>query len=679
MSPESQYKEKINFYLSSLDELGEVLINQEGSTGITKAVLRIILGTMMASKGAIIGIKRTRCNILSAQGVKTDSTDFKIHRSQKEDLLKYKNSNLSKTQLNKLFDSKDENTISIYFRMLNPSIIVPLFHKDNLLGIVALSKKFTGEAYNAVDKNVLEIICNHLTDSLYNQELITSIKDKRMELRLKVLELQTLFDISLSLNSVLDINELSSEVLIRSVSTLNASSGFILKTEKNSPLLSVLSSFNVDESKLKGAMFSKSSIPFKSIWKDKESIKISNHKDNPLLLKSGYKECLVSPIIGKRSILGCIVLGDKESREGVIPFERNDIDILEALSSQAGIAMDNAKLFEDINAAKRFNESIMGSIATTVITVNLLGEIDTINKAGKTLFGDKAKQIIGEHYSYFFSKDKNLCAAIDAAEHELETISELNTSLLTKSKNTKVNFSVAPLKDNKNAHIGLVVAIEDITEQSKIKNTFKRYVSKSVVDQLLDDDQKLNLGGEEREVTVLFSDIRGFTAMSEKMKPNEVVRTLNAYFSEMIDIIFKFDGTLDKIVGDELMVVFGAPISRDDDAERAVKTAIGMVESLKKFNKKRESKGKVPINAGIGINKGRVISGNIGSKDQMDYTVIGDTVNLGARLCSFAGPLKIIISKSVKNEIGEDYKTRKLEAIKVKGKRKPVEIFKVLT
>ena len=679
MSPESQYKEKINFYLSSLDELGEVLINQEGSTGITKAVLRIILGTMMASKGAIIGIKRMRCKILSAQGVKTDSTDFKIHRSQKECLLKYKNSNLSKTQLNKLFDPKDKNAISNFFRMLNPSIIVPLFHKDNLLGIVALSKKFTGEAYNAVDKNVLEIICNHLTDSLYNQELITSIKDKRMELRLKVLELQTLFDISLSLNSVLDINELSSEVLIRSVSTLNASSGFILKTEKNSPLLSVLSSFNVDESKLKGAMFSKSSIPFKSIWKDKESIKISNHKDNPLLLKSGYKECLVSPIIGKRSILGCIVLGDKESREGVIPFERNDIDILEALSSQAGIAMDNAKLFEDINAAKRFNESIMGSIATTVITVNLLGEIDTINKAGKTLFGDKAKQIIGEHYSYFFSKDKNLCAAIDAAEHELETISELNTSLLTKSKNTKVNFSVAPLKDNKNAHIGLVVAIEDITEQSKIKNTFKRYVSKSVVDQLLDDDQKLNLGGEEREVTVLFSDIRGFTAMSEKMKPNEVVRTLNAYFSEMIDIIFKFDGTLDKIVGDELMVVFGAPISRDDDAERAVKTAIGMVESLKKFNKKRESKGKVPINAGIGINKGRVISGNIGSKDQMDYTVIGDTVNLGARLCSFAGPLKIIISKSVKNEIGEDYKTRKLEAIKVKGKRKPVEIFKVLT
>ena len=679
MTPDSQYKDKIDFYLSSLDELGEVLINQEGSTGITKAVLRIILGTMMASKGAVIGVKRTRCNILSSHGVKTETSNFKIDTSQKESLLKFKNSNLNKTQFKRIFNSNGSDTLSNFFKILDPSIVVPLFHKENLLGIVALSKKFTGEVYKAVDRNVLEIICNHLTDSLYNQELITSIKDKRMELRLKVLELQTLFDISLSLNSVLDIDELSSEVLIRSVSTLNASSGFILKTQKNSPILSVLSSFNADEEKLKDAMFSKSSVPFKSIWKEKESIKISNHKDNPLLIKSGYKECLVSPIIGKRNILGCIVLGDKESREGIIPFEKNDIDILEALSSQAGIAMDNAKLFEDINAAKRFNESIMGSIATTVITINLLGEIDSINKAGKTLFGDKAKGIIGEHYSYFFAKDKNLCSAIDSAEHELETLSELNTSLLTKSRSTKVNFSVAPLKDEKSSHIGLVVAIEDITEQSKIKNTFKRYVSKSVVDQLLDDDQKLNLGGEEREVTVLFSDIRGFTAMSEKMKPKEVVSTLNSYFSEMIDIIFKYDGTLDKIVGDELMVVFGAPISREDDAARAVKTAIGMVESLKKFNKKRIDKGKVPVNAGIGINKGKVISGNIGSKDQMDYTVIGDTVNLGARLCSFAGPLKIIISKSVQGEIGGDFKTRKLEAIKVKGKRKPVEIFKVLT
>ena len=679
MSANNQYKDKIDFYLNSLDELGEVLINQEGSSGITKGVLRIILGTLMASKGSIITVKRTRCKILSSHGISSQQKNLSLNTNQKKALTNFKNSNINQKEIKQIFDPKSSDDLPVHFADLKAAIMVPLFHKDNLLGIVTLGKKFDGSTYQSLDKKILEIICNHLTDSLYNQELIGNIKDKRMELRLKVLELQTLFDISLSLNSVLDIKELSTEVLIRSVSTLNASSGFILKTQKNSPMLSVLSSFNMSEDLVKGAIFSKSSIPFNLIWKDKKSIIISDDKSNPFLKKTGYKECIVSPIIGNRNISGCIVLGDKESRDGVIPFEKNDIDILDALSSQAGIAMDNAKLFEEINAAKRFNESIMGSIATSVITINLLGEVDSVNKAGVGLLSKKTNEIVGEHYSYLFSKDQNLCKAIESAEIELESFAELNVPLMSKSKNTIVNFSVAPLTDQKGAHLGAVVAIEDITEQSKIKNTFKRYVSKSVVDQLLDDDQKLNLGGEERDVTVLFSDIRGFTAMSEKMKPKEVVSTLNSYFSEMIDIIFKFDGTLDKIVGDELMVVFGAPIARDNDAERAVQTAIGMVESLKKFNDKRVKKGKVPINAGIGINKGKVISGNIGSKDQMDYTVIGDTVNLGARLCSFAGPLKIIVSKSVKDEIGDNYKTRKLEPIKVKGKRKPVEIFKVLT
>ena len=679
MAPKDQFKDKVSFYLNSLDELGEVLINQEGSSGLTKGVLRIILGTMMASKGSVLGVKRARCNILSSHGASLSPSTLRVNAEQKKALADFKNSNLNQSQIKKIFDPKSSGSLAVHFSDLSASILVPLFHKDNLLGIVTLGKKFDGSSYKSLDKKILEIICNHLTDSLYNQELIENIKDKRMELRLKVLELQTLFDISLSLNSVLDIEELSSEVLIRSVSTLNASSGFILKTQKNSPILSVLSSFNVNEDQLKSAIFSKSSLPFKSVWKDKKSIIVSGDKSRSFLNKTNYKECIISPIVGNRNISGCIVLGDKESREGVVPFENNDINILEALSSQAGIAMDNAQLFEDINAAKRFNESIMGSIATSVITMNLLGEIDSVNKAGVELLGKKPNEIIGEHYSYLFSKDKGLCAAIESAELELESFSELSVPLLSKSRNTIVNFSVAPLTDQKGDHLGAVVAIEDITEQSKIKNTFKRYVSKSVVDQLLDDDQKLNLGGEERDVTVLFSDIRGFTAMSEKMTPKEVVRTLNSYFSEMIDIIFKYDGTLDKIVGDELMVVFGAPISRDDDAERAVKTAVGMVEALRKFNEKREKQNKVPINAGIGINKGKVISGNIGSKDQMDYTVIGDTVNLGARLCSFAGPLKIIISQSVKDEIGDLYKTRKLDAIKVKGKRKPVEIFKVLT
>ena len=238
-------------------------------------------------------------------------------------------------------------------------------------------------------------------------------------------------------------------------------------------------------------------------------------------------------------------------------------------------------------------------------------------------------------------------------------------------------MSAAPRVDPKGDVQGLVIAIEDITDVSKVKNTFKRYVSKQVVDELLDDDAKLNLGGEEREVTVLFSDIRGFTNMSEKMRPEDVVSTLNEYFSDMIDIVFKHNGTLDKIIGDELMIVYGAPISAEDDTERAVTTAVEMQERILELNKTRKKQKKKPIQVGMGINRGVVVSGNIGSRDMMDYTVIGDTVNLGSRLCSVAGQGEILISQTVWKEIKEGFVCEKLEPVRVKGKKDRVEVYRI--
>ena len=146
----------------------------------------------------------------------------------------------------------------------------------------------------------------------------------------------------------------------------------------------------------------------------------------------------------------------------------------------------------------------------------------------------------------------------------------------------------------------------------------------------------------------------------------------------MIDIVFKYNGTLDKIVGDELMIVFGAPISGADDTKRALDTAIEMMEKLDSFNKKRKTKKLLPINIGVGINHGPVISGNIGSREMMDYTVIGDTVNLAARLCSHAPPGNIIVSPSVYKKTSKLYKYKKLEPIEVKGKKKRIQIQKVL-
>ena len=278
---------------------------------------------------------------------------------------------------------------------------------------------------------------------------------------------------------------------------------------------------------------------------------------------------------------------------------------------------------------------------------------------------------------FLFEKDQEIIDIITKAEEINKIVTVINIPFLTVSGDTIVNISAAPRIDVNGNLEGLVIAIEDISDVSKVKNTFKRYVSKQVVDNLLEDDTKLNLGGEEREVTILFTDIRGFTSMSENMKPEEVVTTLNEYFSEMIDIVFKYNGTLDKIIGDELMVVFGAPLAAEDDTERALNTAVEMQNKIKELNNIRKKRKEKPVLVGAGINKGYVVSGNIGSRDMMDYTVIGDTVNLGSRLCSAAGPGEIIVSKEVIKNQDEHFNFEELVPINVKGKKDKINIFKV--
>ena len=165
--------------------------------------------------------------------------------------------------------------------------------------------------------------------------------------------------------------------------------------------------------------------------------------------------------------------------------------------------------------------------------------------------------------------------------------------------------------------------------------------------------------------------------MSESMEPSKVVNLLNSFFDKMIDVVFKYNGTLDKIIGDELMVVFGAPLAAKDDTERALNTAVEMQNKIKELNNIRKERKEKPVLVGAGINKGYVVSGNIGSRDMMDYTVIGYTVNLGSRLCSAAGPGEIIVSKEVIKNQDRNFNFEELVPINVKGKKDKINIFKV--
>lgn len=223
--------------------------------------------------------------------------------------------------------------------------------------------------------------------------------------------------------------------------------------------------------------------------------------------------------------------------------------------------------------------------------------------------------------------------------------------------------------------------IKGLKERNMIRDTFSRYVSKQVAEELLKDPEKISLGGENKEVTILFSDIRGFTTMSERLSAEKVVATLNEYFNSMVDVVFEYEGTLDKYIGDAIMAVFGSPASHPDDPMRAVRTAVKMRAKLNELNEKRKVDGdEEPIRIGIGINTGNVIAGNIGHIQRMEYTVIGDNVNLASRIEGLTKNYNchIIIAESTYEKVRDFVHVKKLGGVTVKGKTQPVDIFELL-
>jgi adenylate cyclase len=217
-------------------------------------------------------------------------------------------------------------------------------------------------------------------------------------------------------------------------------------------------------------------------------------------------------------------------------------------------------------------------------------------------------------------------------------------------------------------------------EKRKMKRLFGQYVSKDVYEQLVANPALARLGGQRREMTVLFSDIRGFTTVTERGQPEEIVGMLNEYFTRMVDIVFKYRGTVDKFVGDMVMALFGAPLDDPDHADHAVEAALEMIAALQQLNQGWKAEGRfAELDIGIGVNTGVMIAGNIGSSAIMSYTVIGDAVNLGSRLESLNKQYgtRIIVSDATRRALKGRYQYRPLGEVVVKGKTEPVAIFEV--
>ena len=395
---------------------------------------------------------------------------------------------------------------------------------------------------------------------------------------------------------------------------------------------------------------------------------------------TGYKTAtiLCMPIVNKAGQkLGVTQVLNK--RGGV--FTAKDEDRLAAFTAQITVALENAKLFEDVLNEKKYNDAIQKSTSSGVLTLDINDVVLTANEAALEILKQAQEEILGASVQDLFRKDNEwIYNNIEEVKKTGEQVDVLDTELhLTDGTKASVNMSAMPLIDVSNETIGIMVVLDDISSEKRMRTTMSRYMSAEVVDELLKSGES-QLGGKNQVVSILFSDLRNFTTLSEQLGPRETVSMLNEYFEQMVDVIMGNRGVLDKYIGDAIMALFGVPFNGSYDADDAVKTANGMFRALEKLNQLRLSKQQVGLDIGVGISTGDVIVGNIGSPKRLEYTVIGDHVNLASRLEGVTKTYgaRVLISEYTMNVLHDDYVLREIDVMRVKGQTKPVAIYEVL-
>ena len=395
--------------------------------------------------------------------------------------------------------------------------------------------------------------------------------------------------------------------------------------------------------------------------------------------KTGFftRSILCVPVINKAGkVIGVTQVLNK--RGG--PFTGEDEARLRAFTAQVSIALENAKLFADVQNMKNYNEAMLESMSNGLITLDESEKIATCNAAGLRILKTTPQNILNQPATAFFS------GANDWVLEKLKTVAEspqmevtMDAALEVEGEKLSVNLTVLPLHNADQKRMGTMVVIEDISSEKRLKSTMSRYMDPSIADRLVASGAEI-LGGQSIPCTVMFSDIRGFTTLTEQLGAQATVSLLNEYFTLMVDCIQREEGMLDKFIGDAIMAAFGIPVGHDDDEDRAVRAAIAMIRALFVWNKQRTAEGKLPVDIGIGLNTDTVVSGNIGSKKRMDFTIIGDGVNLASRLesaCKQYGT-RILISEFTYQKLKGTYRSRELDLVVVKGKTQPVAIHEIL-
>eukprot|EP00002_Diphylleia_rotans_P026596 TRINITY_DN530_c0_g1_i4.p1 TRINITY_DN530_c0_g1~~TRINITY_DN530_c0_g1_i4.p1 ORF type:complete len:726 (-),score=112.77 TRINITY_DN530_c0_g1_i4:198-2375(-) len=542
------------------------------------------------------------------------------------------------------------------------------------------NKKASGEGFTEDDERALEIFASHAASSIrFLQLQESSHKDQE--------KVSVLLEISRQMESSLDLNSLCQLIMVKSRDLLSADrcTLYLVDKEKNE----LYSKFADRQGGIRIPM----GVGISGyVATSGQTLNIKDAYDDPRFnsafdKKTGYrtKAILCMPIRNPSDeIIGVTQMINK--LDGGC-FTQEDENLLLAFSSQASVSLMNSQYFEKTKEMQHFLESILSSITNLVIVLNADGFMLKANHPTGPFLGIDEKVMMEASYvTWLGPKNEIFLNAIrdvylqSKSGYFSDCEFYLPSEADAESKTKNVNFNVVPLVASEGTRSGVVIVIEDVTPQKRLHSTLGRYMSPALADEIMKKDSKLQLGGKHMKVTTIFCDIRKFTSISEKLDAAEVVDLLNEYFSHMVNAIFAERGILDKYIGDALMAVFGVPMTEEDDSYRACRAALQMISNLSAFNQSRSKQGYDLIQVGIGINTGRVLSGNIGTERRLEYTVIGDGVNIASRIEGVTKQygITIMISETTYEEVSHHFVTRELDLIRVVGKKQPIRVYELI-
>ena len=545
--------------------------------------------------------------------------------------------------------------------------------KNEVIGVAQVLNKKEG-GFSEADQALLEAITTQASIILQTAEYIERMQVSRKQ------ELEFL-DVVADITSEIELGTLLRKVMSEATRMLHAErSTLFLNDEKSDELWSLV-----------GEGIGATEIRFPNhlgiagtVFTSGQSVNIphayADLRFNPAFDKqTGFftRSILCTPVVNKDGkVIGVTQVLNKHGG----PFTDEDESRLRAFTAQVAISLENAKLFDDVQSMKNYNESMLQSMTNGVLTLDEEGRIVTCNSAGLGILSvDEAACLKQPAETFFTGPSAWLAERIRRVQvsHETETV--VDAELASGERVVSVNATVQPLLGKDDSALGTMILLEDITGEKRMKSTMSRYMDPGLADQLLGEGEEF-LGGRSTVATVLFSDIRGFTTLTEELGAQGTVSLLNEYFTEMVDCIQQQGGMLDKFIGDAIMAGFGIPVAHEDDEDRALRAAIAMLNALGELNRVRQGHGLQPIDIGIGLNTDTVVSGNIGSPKRMDYTMIGDGVNLASRLESACKQYSahILVSDHTYQKLQGTYRIRDIDDVVVKGKTEPVRIHEVL-